>query len=239
MSASRKLVGIASTLFILGLTQTGFAAGDQTSAREMLLAMDDSMKPKQQDATQPAGSMGQPPGKTQPMGQGRMMMDDAMKMPQSSQMQNQEKCQGSMCQQPQQGGMMNMMKMMDKMMGGQMGMPGMGSTSGTADVTDRIEGRIAFLKAELEITDKQMADWNALADALRSSRQHLVEARKFLAIDDKTNSPDRIERYERHLTERLEAVKSARLAFARLYPTLSDAQKQTADAILLPLIATF
>lgn len=235
MSASRKLVGIASTLFILGLTQTGFAAGDQKSAREMLLAMDDSMKPKQQDTTQPAGSMGQPPGQTQPMGRGRMMMDDAMKMPQSSQMQNQEKCQGSMCQQPQQGGMMNMMKMMDKMMG----MPGMGSTSGTADVTDRIEGRIAFLKAELEITDKQMADWSALADALRSSRQHLVEARKFLAVDDKTNSPDRIERYERHLTERLEAVKSARLAFARLYPTLSDAQKQTADAILLPLIATF
>lgn len=239
MSDSCKLIGIASTLFILGLTQTGIAAGDQTSAREMLFAMDDSMKPKQQDTMQPAGSMGQPPGQAQPMGQGRMMMDDAMKTPQSSQMQNQEKCQGSMCQQPQQGGMMNMMKMMDKMMGGQMGMPGMGSTSGTADVTDRIEGRIAFLKAELEITDKQMADWNALADALRSSRQHLVEARKFLAIDDKTKSPDRIERYERHLTERLEAVKSARLAFARLYPTLSEAQKQTADAILLPLIATF
>ena len=169
------------------------------------------------------------------MGRGGMMMDGGMK---SSPMQGQEKCQGAMCPQSQ-GGMMPMMQMMEKMMGSHMSMPGMGATSGTADVTDRIEGRIAFLKAELEITDKQMADWNVLADALRSSRQHLVEARKYLVPDDKANSPDRMERYERHLTERLEAVKSARTSFARLYPTLSDSQKQTADTILVPLIATF
>lgn len=37
----------------------------------------------------------------------------------------------------------------------------------------------------------------------------------------------------------MEAVKSARTAFARLYPSLDDPQKQTADTILLPLIATF
>ncbi len=143
-----------------------------------------------------------------------------------------------------QGGMM---MMMEKMMGGQMGgMSGPGAatgttgiTTGTADVTERIEGRIAFLKAELQITDKQMAEWNVLAEALRSGRQHLVEARKFLVMDDKTTSADRLGRYEGHLTERLEAVKSARGAFGRLYPTLNDAQKQTADAILLPLIATF
>jgi hypothetical protein len=111
--------------------------------------------------------------------------------------------------------------------------------TGTADVTERIEGRIAFLKTELQITDKQMTDWNVLAEALRSGRQHLVEARKFLVMDDKTTSADRLARYEGHLTERLEAIKSARAAFVQLYPTLGDAQKQTADAILLPLIATF
>jgi hypothetical protein len=132
-----------------------------------------------------------------------------------------------------------MMKMMEKMMGGQMSMPGSATTGGTADLTDRIEGRIAFLKAELQITDKQSADWNVLADALRSSRQHLIEARKYLAADDKVASPERVERYEHHLAERLDAVKSARTSFARLYPTLDDAQKQTADTILVPLIATF
>lgn len=149
------------------------------------------------------------------------MMDDRMKPP----------------AQMQENGMMTMM---EKMMRSHMGsMPGMGATSGTTDVTERIEGRIAFLKAEMQITDKQMADWNALADSLRSGRQHLVDARKLLVMDDKTNSADRIEHYERHLAERLEAVRSARTAFTRLYPTLNEAQKQTADTILLPLIATF
>jgi hypothetical protein len=147
----------------------------------------------------------------------------------------------------QPGAQGGMMMMMEKMMGGQMGGmsgpgPATGTTgkaTGTADVTERIEGRIAFLKTELQITDEQMTDWNVLAEALRSGRQHLVEARKFLVMDDKTTSADRLARYEGHLTERLEAIKSARAAFVQLYPTLGDAQKQTADAILLPLIATF
>jgi hypothetical protein len=137
------------------------------------------------------------------------------------------------------------MQMMERMHGRMnQQMNGMGSgtgatASGPADVTERLEGRIAFLKTELQITDKQTADWNVLADALRSSRQHLLEARKLLVMDDKVAGPERLDRYEHHLGERLEAIKSARSAFARLYGSLSDGQKQTADAILLPLIATF
>lgn len=224
MSASRKLFGIASTLVFVSFAQAGLAA----EPRAQMLAMDEMkpMKPMQ-------------PG---PMDQKPMMMDDKMKAPPSSTpMQDQDK----MGQPGAQGGMM--MMMMEKMMRGHMGgMSGSGAptgttgmATGTADVTERIEGRIAFLKAELQITDKQMVDWNVLAEALRSGRQHLVEARKFLVMDDKTNSADRLARYEGHLTERLEAIKSARAAFVRLYPNLDDAQKQTADAILLPLIATF
>ncbi len=222
MSASRKLFGIASTLAFVSLAQVGMAAEPRTRAAGQMLAMDE-MKPMQPD----------------PMGQKSMMMDDKMKAPPSPPMQD----QGKMGQQGAQGGMMMMEKMMGSQMGGMSG-PGAatgttGIATGTADVTERIEGRIAFLKAELQITDKQMAEWNVLAEALRSGRQHLVEARKFLVMDDKTTSADRLGRYEGHLTERLEAVKSARGAFGRLYPTLNDAQKQTADAILLPLIATF
>lgn len=220
MSASRKLFGIASTLVFVSIAQAGLAA----EPRVQMLAMDE-MKPMQ------SGPMGQKP----------MMMDDKMKAPSPSAPMPD---QGKMGQPGAQGGMM---MMMEKMMGGHMGgMSGPGAATGTtgmvtgtADVTERIEGRIAFLKTELQITDKQMADWNVLAEALRSGRQHLVEARKFLVMDDKTSSADRLARYEGHLTERLEAIKSARAAFVQLYPTLGDAQKQTADAILLPLIATF
>jgi LTXXQ motif family protein len=231
MLAFRTLTAITSVLIAFNTSYAASATSQDKPSRGQVVAMDD-MKPMQPASSGQAGSgMNMKQGSPK-MGPGGMMMDDGMK---SSPMQGQEKCQGAMCAQSQGG----MMQMMEKMMGSHMSMPGMGATSGTADVTDRIEGRIAFLKAELEITDKQMADWNVLADALRSSRQHLVEARKYLVPDDKANSPDRMERYERHLTERLEAVKSARTSFARLYPTLSDSQKQTADTILVPLIATF
>ena len=234
MPTFRTLIGLTSVIIAFGTPYAGNATSQDKPSRGQVVAMDD-MKPMPPASTGQAGSgMNMKQGNPK-MGPGGMMMDDGMK---SSPMQGQEKCQGAMCPQYQ-GGMMPMMQMMEKMMGSHMSMPGMGATSGTADVTDRIEGRIAFLKAELEITDKQMADWNVLADALRSSRQHLVEARKYLVPDDKANSPDRMERYERHLTERLEAVKSARTSFARLYPTLSESQKQTADTILVPLIATF
>lgn len=226
MRASRKLIGIASTVLFVSLAQAGLAAEPKARAAGQMLAMDD-MKPMQPDP--PAA------GASQNMGPKSMMMDDKMKAPPSTSMQD----QGKMGQPGAQGGMM----MMEKMMGGMSGMGAatgrMGMAPGTTDVTERIEGRIAFLKAELQITDKQMPEWNVLAEALRSGRQHLVEARKFLVMDDKTTSADRLARYEGHLTERLEAIKSARAAFVRLYPTLGDAQKQTADAILLPLIATF
>jgi hypothetical protein len=191
------------------------------------------MKPDQSNS----GNMNMNPsgGRPQSMG-GGSMNDDKMKKP--DQMQD---CQASGCQQGSgMMPMMPMMQMMEKMMRGQMGSSSSaGAASGPTDVTERLEGRIAFLRAELQITDKQLSDWNNLADALRSSRQHLLEARKLLAMDDKMAGTERLDHYERHLSERLEAIKSARLAFNGLYASLSGSQKQTADAILLPLIATF
>lgn len=229
MMISRKVLGAASTIFFLHLP-----IGP-------VLAMDD-MKPMQPGSTGQSGSMGQKGSQPSPMGRDRMMMNDKMAAPPSAPMQSQDKMgQGPMKPQGSQGGMM--MMMMEKMMGGQMGgMSGAGSStsgSGTTDATDRIEGRIAFLKAELNVSDAQLAEWNILAEALRSGRQHRVEARKLLVMDEKTTSADRLERHERHLTERLEAIKSARAAFVRLQPTLNEEQKQTADELLLPLIASF
>lgn len=187
-----KLIGIASTLVLLAMTQAGIAAGDRMRAGERLLAQNDDMKPKQPE----------------PMGAG-----------------------ASDTGQPHDHSEMYIRT--DTMMRGQIG------SKGRANAIELAEERIAFLKSELQITDKQMADWNALAEALRSGRQHLAEARKLAALDDKTPSAERLEHYERHLTERLKAVKSARAGFTQLYPTLTGVQKQTADAILLPLIATF
>ena len=61
-------------------------------------------------------------------------------------------------------GMMHMMGMMGR------GMDGMATI-------DRVEGRIAFLRAELKITDAQADAWNGFADALRTNARKLAEVR--------------------------------------------------------------
>jgi hypothetical protein len=244
MECLKKFVACAAALVALGLAPLGLSAANAAADRLPLAMMDDdkmSMKPDQSNSNSNM-NMGRPGGQPQNVGGGRTN-DDKMKMKMPGQMQD---CQGSDCEQS--SNMMHMMQMMERMMRGQMNSSSSATTgapsstdaaSGPADVTERLEGRIAFLKTELQITDKQLADWNNLADALRSSRQHLLEARKLLVMDDKVAGAERLEHYERHLSERLEAIKSARSAFNRLYASLSENQKQTADAILLPLIATF
>jgi LTXXQ motif family protein len=62
------------------------------------------------------------------------------------------------------GNMGQMMPMMRQMMMGQQGGMGMGMPF------EHVEGRIAFLKAELKITDAQAPQWNAFAETLRSER---------------------------------------------------------------------
>ncbi len=117
-------------------------------------------------------------------------------------------------------------------------MPGMSANG--VDMMDRIDGRIAFLRTELRITDAQATAWNQFADALRSSRQHLLEARQQLAAPDSSNTPTvRLDRYERHLTARLEAIRTARTAFAQLYAALDEHQKHVADELVVPFLATF
>ena len=85
---------------------------------------------------------------------------------------------------PQGGmGMMNDMKNMMSSMSAMhsmgmlqmMGMMGRG-TDGMATI-DRVEGRIAFLRAELKITDAQADAWNGFADALRTNARKLAEVR--------------------------------------------------------------
>ena len=71
-------------------------------------------------------------------------------------------------------GMMQMMGMMGR------GMDGMATI-------DRVEGRIAFLRAELKITDAQADAWNGFADALRTNARKLAEvrARRSPAMDNR------------------------------------------------------
>ena len=132
------------------------------------------------------------------------------------------------------GGKMPMMDMMQKM--GMMrqpgGVAGPGGGMGMATI-DRVEGRIAFLRTELKITDAQDAVWNAFADALRANAKSLGEVRSSMMAAQ----PNLVERFalqERWLAARLEGTRTIKAALVNLVGVLSEDQKKAADELLAP-----
>jgi hypothetical protein len=142
--------------------------------------------------------------------------------------------------------MMNMMGRMRDMMGGMpmmnmMAMMRMMEMMGPGMVAiDRIEGRIAFLRAELNITEAQASAWNAFADAMRTNAKKLAEARaSMMARPDagQQQAPtmaERLDQQERWLLARLEGTRALKSAVTNLYGTLSEDQKKTANELLAP-----
>jgi hypothetical protein len=128
----------------------------------------------------------------------------------------------------------NMMQMMGKS-GAETGCAGM---SGMATI-DRVEGRIAFLRTELKITDAQNGAWNAFADALRSNAKSLGEVRASM-MPQQAAAPqtlvDRLTLQEKWLAVRLEGTRAIKSALTNLVGTFSDEQKKTAEELLAPHI---
>jgi hypothetical protein len=134
-------------------------------------------------------------------------------------------------------GMMSRMSAMhDTRMMQMMGMMGRG-TNGMATI-DRVEGRIAFLRAELKITDAQADSWNGFADALRANARKLAEVRASITPkpDEATVSTlaARLEQQEQWLAARLEGTRAMKSAYIKLNELLSDDQKKTANELLAP-----
>jgi hypothetical protein len=136
------------------------------------------------------------------------------------------------------GGMMNMMG--DKMpMMDMMRMTGMmrQSDDGGMGTIDHVEGRIAFLRTELKITDAQTSVWNTFADALRTNAKGLAEVRASMMSQQGAapqNLVDRLTLQEKWLAARLEGTRAIKLALTNLVGTFSDEQKKTADELLAP-----
>lgn len=107
-----------------------------------------------------------------------------------------------------------------------------------------IEGRIAFLKAELKITDAQAPAFDKFAEAIRLSTkeaQALYEARKPPAppaagqAPAERPRPNALERIERRAEgAQVMAASSQRMldAFKPLYASLNEDQKKTADELV-------
>ena len=111
----------------------------------------------------------------------------------------------------------------------------MGMPSTAVGFADHIEGRIAFMKAELKITDAQMSKWDAFADALRKMgaewrRQH-AEAKS--TQPQATDLPSRVSSQEKLLQWRLEALRREKEPLLALYAVLYVQQKRVADQLML------
>lgn len=133
------------------------------------------------------------------------------------------------------GEMMGMMQMMRAMMaqGGMLGSMGMMPL-------DHIEGRIAFLKAELGITAEQEPQWSAFADALRAQAKTMQSARAtMMGQRGSATWPDRLARHEQALSERLAALKAIEGPVKSLYAVLSEQQQHRADELMKsPMMGT-
>jgi len=106
---------------------------------------------------------------------------------------------------------------------------------------EHIEGRIAFLRTELKITDAQQPLWDAFADVLRANARAMVGMMTQMQgsmMTSQTAAPDtllqRIDLHEQMLAARLEDVRRTKTALQPLYAALDDTQKRTADELLAP-----
>jgi len=121
-----------------------------------------------------------------------------------------------------QAGPAGMMPMMNMMMGMQSG-------------AEHVEGRLAFIKAELKITDVQAPQWNAFAEAVRRNAGAMAEMRKSMmgAEGAPATLLERLAREDKLVAAHLAALKKTEEAVTQLYGVLTDDQKKVADTIVV------
>jgi hypothetical protein len=134
------------------------------------------------------------------------------------------------------------------MMGGMMGRGYMGGMMGgmmgygAEGMLDRIDGRLAFIKTELNIRDDQAKQWDALAQVIRDNAEvHNAMMRSMMEEMHEGDYfdkplPERLTVMETHMEARLEQIRAVRESLDALYAVLDDEQKKTADEVVLPVM---
>ncbi len=97
-----------------------------------------------------------------------------------------------------------------------------------------IEGRIAYLKAELKITDVQAPQFDRVAQAMRDNAKAMEQAISQMRGDHNQprNAIQRLEARAQFASLRAQADQRFLDAFKPLYASLSDDQKKAADEML-------
>ena len=127
-----------------------------------------------------------------------------------------------MASSPMGGEMGRMMEMMRPMMAGGMGMP-----------FEHVEGRIAYLKAELKITDAQAAPWNAFADTMRADASAMKAMHEGMGkAPMPTTMPDRMAARRKMMSEHMAMMDRSEASMKALYGALSTGQQTTFDQLM-------
>jgi hypothetical protein len=120
------------------------------------------------------------------------------------------------------------------MMGGmQMGPGMMGETSQSvqmcAMMTGHVEGRLAYLRAELRITPTQEALWTTFANVVRENVQNMAGRCNTTMGQSGTAAlslPERLDLREQFVATHLDAMRASDKALKPLYAAFDDAQKR-------------
>jgi hypothetical protein len=147
----------------------------------------------------------------------------------------------ALAQMPMGQGMMGcpMMGMMDQsqMDGGMAGsgMPAMMGQGmmGSGSMAAMLEGRVAYLKTELGITEAQGAAWKEYVDALKSRMSGMQSMRQeMMGAMQSGTALDRVKTRTKMMEGMVANMKALTPALESLYKVLTDEQKRKADQLL-------
>jgi len=112
-----------------------------------------------------------------------------------------------------------------------MGMMGMMGRRGVA----HLEGRLAFLKTELKITDAQAPRWNDFAETVRANAKSMTDMHQSMmsASTAAKALPERLALSQKAMTAHLDGLRKTAGALDKLYDALSAEQKKIADDIVI------
>jgi hypothetical protein len=97
------------------------------------------------------------------------------------------------------------------------------------------EGKLAFLKSWLNITEAQSGTWTAFADVVRAQAKSLAEAqqkRMPTPGQPELTLPQWIDLHLQTIDEHLAAMKKVKPALDALYQALTPEQRQKADQLI-------
>jgi hypothetical protein len=131
------------------------------------------------------------------------------------------------------GGGCAMIGMMGQGMTGP-GMMGQGMMTGRqARMGAMVDGRLAYLKGELNITDAQSEAWNGYANAVKG-RVDVMQGMRQAMMDamEKGNATGRMDARIKSMEAMVESMKATKPATETLYAVLTDEQKKVADQLI-------